>query len=266
MSSSACTWGVPSHSGATTPAAAMSTSRLFAVAPSRWSPRWRSAKLCATSPCPAPREGWSSLSTRKAVAREQTPAAGYELDLNSGRAMPFRLSVAPDDAARHWYVIDRAIIREHGLTVHGPPAREVFAPFERETLLTMLSESVGWHKASADARLDDTVLNGCRAWRYAEEDVLVLEGRGGFLGATTGERSGARSRRRSPPGLGHDRLDARTRGSLHTPGAAASRGRGRKDGPCTVLTALPKRFYGPGASCGVRNRYVAQRCRAGSVR
>ena len=156
-------------------------------------------------PCPA--RGLELVVYTEGVAREQTPAAGYELDLNSGRAMPFRLSVTPDDAARHWYVIDRAIIREHGLTVHGPPAREVFAPFERETLLRMLSESVGWHKASADARLDDTVLNGCRAWRFVEERVWSSK---------VGAGSWARQRARDPElisealaaRLGNERLAA----------------------------------------------------------
>ncbi|MBA2643727.1 MAG: DUF4111 domain-containing protein [Actinobacteria bacterium] len=156
-------------------------------------------------PCPA--RGLELVVYTEAVVREQTLAAGYELDLNSGRAMPFRLSVAPDDAARHWYVIDRAIIRERGLTLEGPPAREVFAPFERETLLTMLSESVAWHTANADARLDDTVLNGCRAWRYVEERVWSSKVEAG---------SWARQRAGDPElisealaaRLGNERLDA----------------------------------------------------------
>lgn len=156
-------------------------------------------------PCPA--QGLELVVYTEARVREQTPAAGYELDLNSGRVMPFRLSVAPDDAVRHWYVIDRAIIRERGLSLRGPPAREVFAPFERETLLRMLSESVGWHAASADARLDDTVLNSCRAWRYAEEDVWSSKVEAG---------SWARQRARDPElvsealaaRVGNERLDA----------------------------------------------------------
>ena len=120
-------------------------------------------------PCPA--RGLELVVYREAAVREPTTGAAYELDLNSGRALPFRFSTDPSEPPRHWYVIDRAILREHGEALYGPPARDVFGAFEQETLLTMLSESVGWHAVSRATRLDDAVLNGCRALRYADEGV-----------------------------------------------------------------------------------------------
>jgi hypothetical protein len=121
-------------------------------------------------PCPA--RGLELVVYRASTVRAPTSEPGYELDLNTGRAMPFRLSVDPADASgRHWYVIDRAIVREHGFVVDGPASRELFAPIPRETLLRALCEAVRWYECSRDARDDDAVLNACRAWQFVAEGV-----------------------------------------------------------------------------------------------
>jgi hypothetical protein len=55
--------------------------------------------------------------------------------------------------------------------------RTVFADVPRPVLLTAMSESMAWHRAHQKATLY-SVLNACRAWRFAEEDILgsKLEG------------------------------------------------------------------------------------------
>jgi hypothetical protein len=119
-------------------------------------------------PCPA--RGLELVVYPEATARTATAEPGYELDLNTGSDMPFRLSLDPAEApGRHWYMIDRSIVREHGVVLHGPPPGEVLAPIPREMLLSALRESLRWHATSDEARLDDAVLNACRAWRYAAE-------------------------------------------------------------------------------------------------
>jgi hypothetical protein len=118
-------------------------------------------------PCPA--RGLELVVYAETTVREPTPEAGYELDLNSGQGMPFRFSIDPTAAPRHWYVIDRAILHEHGRTLFGPSPRLLFAAIPREAVLRALVESVSWHETSEDARDDDAVLNACRAWRYAAE-------------------------------------------------------------------------------------------------
>ena len=121
-------------------------------------------------PCPA--RGLELVVYRASTVRAATSSPGYELDLNTGRAMPFRLSVDPADApGGHWYVIDRAIVREHGLVVDGPPPHELFAPIPRAPLLRALCGSVRWYESSHDARDDDAVLNACRAWRFVAGGV-----------------------------------------------------------------------------------------------
>ena len=120
-------------------------------------------------PCPA--RGLELVVYAESRIGEATADAGYELNLNTGRAMPFQLSLAPGGAAEHWYAIDRVIICEHGVVLFGPPATAIFAPVSRETLLELLTESVRWHEEHEDARPDDAVLNACRAWRYATEGV-----------------------------------------------------------------------------------------------
>jgi hypothetical protein len=76
-----------------------------------------------------------------------------------------------------WYVLDRAIARRSGIAITGPEPRAVFADVPRRTLLEALSASMAWHRLHEKATLY-SVLNACRAWRFAEEDVLgsKLEG------------------------------------------------------------------------------------------
>jgi Domain of unknown function (DUF4111) len=120
-------------------------------------------------PCPA--RGLELVLYALRSVREATSGAAFELNLNTGRAMTFTLETDPTNAPRHWYVIDRAILREHGRALSGPPARELFARIPREALLRALSESVRWHAEDPAARDDDAVLNACRAWRFATDGV-----------------------------------------------------------------------------------------------
>ncbi len=71
----------------------------------------------------------------------------------------------------HWFVLDICIVREHGLRLIGPPAREVFASIPRPWLLDALEDSLEWH-ADHETLIHYSVLNACRSWRYAEEGVL----------------------------------------------------------------------------------------------
>jgi hypothetical protein len=76
-----------------------------------------------------------------------------------------------------WYVLDRAIAHRSGVVITGPPARDVFADVPRSTLLDAMHDSMAWHRAHEKGTLY-SVLNACRAWRFAGEDVLgsKLEG------------------------------------------------------------------------------------------
>jgi hypothetical protein len=119
-------------------------------------------------PCPA--RGLELVVYTEATVRSGTDDPAYELNLNTGRAMPFVFATHAKGEA-HWYAVDRAIVREHGLALFGPAPGEVFAPIARELLLRRVLESVLWYAAHEEAAGDDAVLNACRAWRYASEGV-----------------------------------------------------------------------------------------------
>jgi hypothetical protein len=72
---------------------------------------------------------------------------------------------------RFWFVIDRAIAHQFGVSIVGPPAAEVFSPISRRLVLEAMSESIAWHRAN-DKAGHSSVLNGCRAWRYADDGEL----------------------------------------------------------------------------------------------
>jgi hypothetical protein len=118
-------------------------------------------------PCPA--RGLELVVYTERIVRAGTTEPGFELNLDTGAGMPFRVDAEPGDE-RHWFAIDRSILAVHGRTLVGPPARELFAPIPRDRLLLLVADSVAWHRAARTA--DSTaVLNACRALRFAADDV-----------------------------------------------------------------------------------------------
>jgi Domain of unknown function (DUF4111) len=109
------------------------------------------------------------LYTRAAVAAP-TRRPRFELNLDVGPRMPFHLSLDPADEPAHWFVLDLAILRDHGRTLTGPPPAELVGPVPRRWQLEAVRDSLAWHQAHESAH-HQSVLNACRGWRYAEEAV-----------------------------------------------------------------------------------------------
>ncbi|MDF2740356.1 MAG: hypothetical protein K0S88_1724 [Actinomycetia bacterium] len=109
------------------------------------------------------------LYARAAVA---TPARAprFAINLNVGPRMPYRLSLDPADEPAHWFLLDLAILRDHGRALAGPPPGELIGPIPRRWLLEALRDSMAWHQANEPV-LQQSVLNASRGWRFAEEGV-----------------------------------------------------------------------------------------------
>ena len=82
-------------------------------------------------PCPA--RGLELVVYPLATARSGTGAPGFELNLNTGEGMDFRVDHEPGDIEDFWFAIDRSILREHGKPLLGPPPAELFSPIPRDT-------------------------------------------------------------------------------------------------------------------------------------
>ena len=119
--------------------------------------------------CPA--RGVELTLYRRDVAGSPPEGAGFEVNANGGPRMPTAVHLDAAAEQGFWYVLDRAIAHRSGLVISGPPPSTVFADVPRRTLLAAMSESMAWHRAHEKATLY-SVLNACRAWRFAEEDRL----------------------------------------------------------------------------------------------
>jgi hypothetical protein len=113
-------------------------------------------------PCPA--RGLELVVYRLEAVGTPTVDPAFELNLNTGARMPFRLDLEPQPGEQHWFALDRAILSEHGVPISGPPAKELFARFPRELVLPLLRDSLAWYLRE-EAPADDAVLNACRALR-----------------------------------------------------------------------------------------------------
>jgi Domain of unknown function (DUF4111) len=123
----------------------------------------------ASATCPT--RGLELTLYRRQVASAPPRGAGFELNANGGPRMPTAVHLQADDEPGFWYVLDRAVAHRSGVVITGPPAGDVFADVDRRTLLQAMHDSMAWHRTHEKATLY-SVLNACRAWRFAEEDVL----------------------------------------------------------------------------------------------
>lgn len=134
-----------------------------------------SAVVEASAACPA--RGLEFTLYRREIAGSRPAGADFEVNANGGPRMPTAVHMDATAEPGFWYVLDRAIAHRSGLAISGPPAREVFADAPRSKLLDAMYESMAWHRANEKATFY-SVLNACRAWRFAAVDVLgsKLEG------------------------------------------------------------------------------------------
>lgn len=137
--------------------------------------RVASAVVAASAACPA--RGLEFTVYRREVAGSPPAGADFEVNANGGPRMPTVVHMDASAEPGFWYVLDRAIAYRSGLAISGPPARRIFADVPRSTLLEAMYASMAWHLAHEKATLY-SVLNACRAWRFAAVDVLgsKLEG------------------------------------------------------------------------------------------
>jgi predicted nucleotidyltransferase len=67
-------------------------------------------------------------------------------------------------------VLDLALARERGVSLHGPEPAELIGEVPRAAILDSLADSVDWY-AREDPESPDALLNAERARRYVEEGV-----------------------------------------------------------------------------------------------
>lgn len=114
---------------------------------------------------------------RREVAASPPTGADFEINASGGPRMPTAIHLDAGAELGFWYVLDRAIAHRSGVVISGPPPRTVFADVPRASLLGAMYDSMMWHRGHEKTTLY-SVLNACRAWRFAEEDILgsKLEG------------------------------------------------------------------------------------------
>jgi predicted nucleotidyltransferase len=167
---------------------------------------------------PVPARGLELVLYAEPVVRAPTVEAAFELNLNTGPAIAFRVDEEPGEVERHWFPIDRAILAEHGVALHGPPAGEVFAAPPRLLLLPVVRKSLEWHLRRGVSGDDDAVLNACRALRYVVEDTWSSKGAAGeWALSRAGDRAlveQALAARTRSAGLDRERVERFVRGVL----------------------------------------------------
>jgi hypothetical protein len=133
-------------------------------------------------PCPA--RGLELVVYRRDVARSGTPEPGFEVELNTGARMPFRVTWSgaerPAADGRFWYGLDRSILHASGQALLGPPAAEMFADLAPADVRRLLVEALTWWLALPTPAGDepapgteDAVLGACRSLVRHREGVWL---------------------------------------------------------------------------------------------
>jgi len=150
-------------------------------------------------PCPA--RGLELQVYQRSAVETARPDGAFLVNLNTGPAMTTGVSFDPGSEPAHWFVVDRAIAHRHGVAVRGPIASSVLAPVPRLFVLDALAASLVWH-AGGDPLGANSVLNACRALRFAEDDTFVSKDDAAAWAIARGVE----------PGLVRSALDARRAG------------------------------------------------------
>lgn len=147
--------------------------------------------LTAAARCPG-RDLESSVVTSAAIARPAEPWP-YLLHVAGGPGLPGRV-VRPDSGAGDPdLLIHYAVCRARGVSVYGPPARQVIGRIRRWPVLDYLAGELRWgaeHGSEAYA-----VLNACRALVYLTDDQIVSKIAGGETALSRGTGPAAVIRR-----------------------------------------------------------------------
>jgi predicted nucleotidyltransferase len=118
-------------------------------------------------PCPTRLEFF--MLTREG-ARSLEGSLLYEINVDTGPDL-HQVRLDPAQQPAHWFILDLAVCREHGIALHGPPPEEVIAPVPRAGIIEQLSATLDWYQRHEPLG-HERVLNLCRAWRFAEEGVF----------------------------------------------------------------------------------------------
>ena len=109
------------------------------------------------------------LLERQALRGEGAPAFVLHL-ATSAEGPESRVIDGTDRPGDPDLLLHFAVLRAHGDTVVGPPARELFPEIPRGVLLEAMVHELNW--ALTHASPSYQVLNAARAWRFADEGVL----------------------------------------------------------------------------------------------
>jgi Domain of unknown function (DUF4111) len=119
-------------------------------------------------PCPA--RGLELVIYRANAVGDPSPPVQFELNLNTGAGMREQVTFDAADEPGHWFLLDLSVARAHGRALLGPRPERVIGAVEHSHLLGALAESLRWHESHEPSGAN-SVLNACRAWRYAVEEV-----------------------------------------------------------------------------------------------
>jgi Domain of unknown function (DUF4111) len=91
----------------------------------------------------------------------------FELNFNTWTRGRRSLDLDPAEEPAHWYVLDAAQAEQHAYALAGPGWTEVFEHVSPAEVTRALTD--GLDRAEQNELAEPfTVLNSCRAWRYAE--------------------------------------------------------------------------------------------------
>lgn len=114
-------------------------------------------------PCPATKLEFVVYAQNAVYPASRHPY--FELNLNTGPHQPDHISLDPANESSHWFLLDIAMGRELGRSLHGPDPTNAFGAIPRRWTLEAIANSLDWHQKN-ELNSVNSVLNACRGWRF----------------------------------------------------------------------------------------------------
>lgn len=133
------------------------------------------AKTVSYENLPVPASGLELVVTTLDQVQQPSQSPQIELQYSTSPDWPDEKPEFSGSAAE--LLVTFAICLQQGVAAWGKPASEVFTPIPKKWILATLIDGITWHQDKILDELHDpkgqySVLNACRAWKFAEEGVL----------------------------------------------------------------------------------------------
>ncbi len=131
-------------------------------------------ELCRHEAYPCPAAKLELVVYETDVLREPDAQPRWSLNFNTGRGVD-QVGRDPRSEPAHWFVLDLAFARRHGVALFGPPPAELIGRLQRVVVARAFDAQVAWYEQNEPGERAATAARRARHWSETGEFATKLD-------------------------------------------------------------------------------------------